>query len=60
MKIKKIIVDEKPKRCGDCSFCVQFYDYLYDEFYKRCIFELEIISDPDEKPHCCYFEEQSE
>jgi len=59
MNIKKIIVDEKPVFCGDCDFCLQFFDDEHEEYYYKCIAKNENIIDPDEKV-CNIFEERSE
>lgn len=58
MKIKKIIVDEKPRHCGDCCFCCQYYDDEYEEYVYKCVVTEKTIDDCDVKS-CDIFEEQN-
>lgn len=63
MKIKKIIVDEKPRYCGDCRFCCQYYDEMHDEYFYQCVVTGKLIDDTEERPtvkSCDIFEEQEE
>lgn len=63
MNIKKIIVDEKPKFCGDCPFCCQYYDDVLEHLYIHCVATGKMIDDCEERPiteDCDIFEEQSE
>lgn len=59
MKIKKIIVDKKPQYCGDCRFCCQYYDDMYEEYVYKCVVSGKTIDDCEVKS-CNIFEEQSE
>lgn len=59
MNIKKIIVDKKPQYCGDCRFCCQYYDDMYEEYFYQCVAKGKMIDDCEERS-CDIFEEQSE
>ncbi len=50
MQIKKIIVDEIPKNCGECVFCDTMTDIGIEETYTGCKLNWTKVDEEDE-PH---------
>lgn len=57
MKIKKIKVDKIPDACGNCKFCLHYYDDEHEEYFYQCIVNGKTLSDTEVKiKECDIFE----